>query len=46
MSVEWYYEKAGEAIGPVSALELRDLAARGLLTRNDFVWRRGDTTKT
>jgi uncharacterized RDD family membrane protein YckC len=41
MSEEWYYTVAGQQIGPVSGSELKLLASRGKITRNDMVWKEG-----
>ena len=39
--LEWYYAKNGVQHGPVSAVELKQLADEGQLTSADLVWREG-----
>jgi hypothetical protein len=39
MAGEWYYFKGGETIGPVSAVDLKNLAERGEIEPTDLVWR-------
>jgi WD40 repeat protein len=41
MAKQWYYAKEGVEVGPVSAPELRDLAAKGHLLPADHVWAEG-----
>jgi hypothetical protein len=41
--VEWYYARNNKQAGPVSAVELRHLAAAGELSPDDLVWREGMT---
>ena len=41
MATEWFYEKDGEKLGPVSTDRLKDLAASGQLNSQDLVWRTG-----
>lgn len=38
---EWYYEDAGEQIGPVSFKKLKGLANSGQIKPEDFVWNKG-----
>ena len=40
-STEWYYAHDGQQAGPVSALELKQLADAGKLTPDDLVWQEG-----
>ena len=39
--IEWYYAKQGKQFGPVSTLEVKQLADEGKLSREDLVWRDG-----
>ena len=39
--MEWYYEKSGETIGPVSESTLRDLLGRGMISEETLLWRDG-----
>jgi len=39
--VEWFYAHGDEQSGPVSAAELKQMAASGKLDREDLVWREG-----
>lgn len=39
--VEWYYARDNQQTGPVSAVELKQLAAAGDLSPDDLVWREG-----
>jgi len=41
MAHEWFFARGGVQEGPVSAERLRELIARGELTREDIVWREG-----
>lgn len=41
VKLEWMYVIDGQEHGPVTAKELRRLAASGALTATDFVWREG-----
>ena len=41
--VEWYYARGNKQMGPVSAVELKRLAAVGDLHPDDLVWREGLT---
>ncbi len=41
MGREWYYAKGGEKYGPVSAAEIRELAATGRLLPDDLIWTEG-----
>ena len=34
MASEWFYQVMGQQVGPVSALELRNLAQQGIISRN------------
>jgi hypothetical protein len=36
----WFYKRAGETFGPVSAERLQELLAAGLLPPREAVWRR------
>jgi hypothetical protein len=40
-STEWYYAHDGQQAGPVSALELKQLADAGKLRPDDLVWQEG-----
>jgi serine/threonine protein phosphatase PrpC len=37
----WYYTHAGQTLGPVTAAQLRQLAAAGRLDPNDLIWPEG-----
>jgi hypothetical protein len=39
--VQWYYARNDQQFGPVSAGELKQLAAAGQLTPDDLLWREG-----
>jgi len=39
--MDWYYSEHGELRGPVSEAEMRDLAARGIVSHDTLVWRTG-----
>lgn len=41
MSDRWYYTHAGQARGPVTAAQLRQLAGTGQLSPNDLIWPEG-----
>lgn len=41
MAIEWYYTGDGERRGPVTSAELKQLAASGVITPDDLVWREG-----
>src|SRR2546421_619086 len=41
MADQWFYTERGQQAGPVSELELRQLAAAGRLQESDLVWREG-----
>ena len=41
--VEWYYARDNKQVGPVSAVDLKQLAAVGKLRPDDLVWREGMT---
>ncbi len=41
MARQWFYTHDSEQQGPVSAAELKELAARGKLSRQDLVWAEG-----
>ena len=41
MSRQWFYTRDNERQGPVSAAELKQLAATGNLSRLDLVWAEG-----
>jgi len=41
MSRQWFYTQANKRQGPVSAAELKQLAATGKLSRHDLVWAEG-----
>lgn len=38
---QWWYVKEGQRIGPISANELKSLAAEGQLRPSDMVWKEG-----
>ena len=46
MAEEWYYASNGQQMGPISALELRGLAASGGLKPSDLVWTDGMSSWT
>ena len=37
----WYYEDSGNALGPVSIVQMRDLAKAGIITGQTLVWSDG-----
>ena len=39
--IEWFYSQENKQIGPVSAAEMKRLAATGKLTPSSLVWREG-----
>jgi uncharacterized membrane protein YjgN (DUF898 family) len=39
--VEWYYLSGGKQLGPVSAAQLKELAAGGRLQPTDMIWKEG-----
>jgi len=41
MSAQWYYTKNGQRMGPVTDLELKQLATSGGLTSSDQIWKEG-----
>lgn len=41
MASEWYYSRDGEDHGPVSSVELKSLATKGVLRRTDLLWKEG-----
>ena len=42
MSVpEWYYAQQGEQFGPISAVQIKQLADAGMLKPDDLVWQEG-----
>jgi hypothetical protein len=41
MAENWYYSRGGTTVGPVSALDLKQLASSGELTPTDLVWKEG-----
>ncbi len=41
MASEWYYLRDGQQTGPVSAADLKAMAAAGELTLEDLLWREG-----
>ncbi len=41
MAVLWYYIKNGQQVGPVSSVQLKQLAVSGDLQPNDLVWKEG-----
>lgn len=41
MESQWYYSRQGQRVGPVTASQLRDLAAAGTLASTDLVWKDG-----
>jgi hypothetical protein len=41
MANQWYYERDGDKRGPVSADQLKDLAATGHIRRSDTIWKEG-----
>ena len=41
--IEWYYARGNKQMGPVTAVELKRLAAAGELHPDDLVWREGLT---
>jgi len=43
MSQEWYYEKSGKQVGPISSSELKAKARAGELLPSDLIWREGMT---
>lgn len=44
--VEWYYARGNKQMGPVSAVELKRLAAAGEIQSDSLVWREGLTEWT
>jgi uncharacterized RDD family membrane protein YckC len=40
-TIEWYYLRDGQQIGPVGSKELKSLADRGRLQPTDLIWRDG-----
>jgi len=44
MAGEWYYSRNETSIGPVSAHELKNLAAQGALLPTDLIWKDGMKT--
>ena len=38
---EWHYSRDGQKLGPVSAAELKQLAANGDLSASDMIWKEG-----
>jgi hypothetical protein len=42
MATEWYYAQEGERFGPVSDVDLRQLAVAGRLHPSDLVWFEGE----
>ena len=41
MSVQWYYTKNGQKIGPITDADLKQLAISGNLSPSDQVWKEG-----
>jgi hypothetical protein len=41
MAKQWHYSRGGKQVGPVPGSELKQLAARGLLSPTDMVWEEG-----
>jgi hypothetical protein len=41
MSTEWHYTRDGQQLGPVSAAQIKQLAASGQLRPDDLVWKEG-----
>ena len=42
MAEEWFYAKDGQqAVGPVTATQLKQLAVSGQVGSNDLVWKQG-----
>jgi hypothetical protein len=41
MGQSWFYQHQGKTHGPVSAEDLRELASKGLLDRDDLIWPEG-----
>jgi hypothetical protein len=41
MSENWYYTRGDANVGPVSTLELKQLASSGQLAPTDLVWKEG-----
>src|SRR5262245_34323265 len=41
MADQWFYTSDGQQVGPVSLLELRELASSGRLQPSDLVWKEG-----
>ncbi len=39
MSVQWYYTKNGQKIGPITDADLKQLAISGNLSPSDQVWK-------
>ena len=39
--IEWFYAKDDQPCGPVSPVELKSLAEKGMLHQDDLVWREG-----
>jgi len=42
----WFYTRKGQSHGPVSAEQIKVLATKGLLSRDDLVWREGAHRQT
>jgi hypothetical protein len=40
-SLEWYYTQGNEHVGPVTSLELKELARQGVVEPEHFVWHAG-----
>ncbi len=40
-SQEWHYSKNGQALGPVSSAQLKELASTGQLLPSDLIWKEG-----
>ena len=41
MSTEWYYGKQGQQFGPISSVQLQELALSSKLKHDDLVWKKG-----
>jgi len=41
MAEQWHYARDGKQFGPVSTLDLKNLASKGQLLRTDLVWKPG-----
>ena len=41
MAAEWYYSNGSDRLGPVTASELRELAAQGQIQPTSLIWKQG-----